>query len=56
MAQDRKSRLQEFADWTAARHNITPQTEHFPMSQTGEAFAHLQAGKANYRIVLDADF
>jgi uncharacterized zinc-type alcohol dehydrogenase-like protein len=40
----------------AARHGITPQTEHYPMSQINEAFARLQAGKANYRIVLDADF
>jgi uncharacterized zinc-type alcohol dehydrogenase-like protein len=40
----------------AARKQVTPQTEHFPMSQINEAFAHLKAGKANYRIVLDADF
>jgi len=40
----------------AARHNISPQTEHFPMSRINEAFARLQAGKARYRIVLDADF
>jgi uncharacterized zinc-type alcohol dehydrogenase-like protein len=40
----------------AARHNITPQTEHFPMSQINEAFARLESGKARYRIVLDADF
>ena len=40
----------------AARHNITPQTEHFPMSRINEAFEHLKAGKARYRIVLDADF
>ena len=40
----------------AARHNIAPQTEHFPMSQINEAFARLEAGKADYRIVLDADF
>jgi uncharacterized zinc-type alcohol dehydrogenase-like protein len=40
----------------AARHNITPQTEHYPMSQINEAFARLQSGKARYRIVLDADF
>jgi len=40
----------------AARHGIAPQTEHFPMSKINEAFAHLSAGKANYRIVLDADF
>lgn len=40
----------------AARHDITPQTEHFPMSRINEAFARLAAGKAHYRIVLDADF
>jgi uncharacterized zinc-type alcohol dehydrogenase-like protein len=40
----------------AARHNITPETEHFPMSQINEAFARLESGKAHYRIVLDADF
>ncbi len=40
----------------AARHQITPQVEHFPMGQVNEAFDHLRAGKAHYRIVLDADF
>lgn len=40
----------------AARHNIAPQTEHFPMSKINEAFARLESGKAHYRIVLDADF
>jgi uncharacterized zinc-type alcohol dehydrogenase-like protein len=40
----------------AARHNITPQTEHFPMKKINEAFARLESGKARYRIVLDADF
>ncbi len=40
----------------AARHNVTPQTEHYPMSQINEAFERLEAGKARYRIVLDADF
>ena len=40
----------------AARHQIAPQTEHFPMSQINEAFAHLASGNARYRIVLDADF
>jgi uncharacterized zinc-type alcohol dehydrogenase-like protein len=40
----------------AARNGVTPQTEHFPMSQINEAFARLEAGKAHYRIVLDADF
>lgn len=40
----------------AARHNIAPQTEHFPMSNINEAFARLESGKARYRIILDADF
>lgn len=40
----------------AARHQIAPKTEHMPMSQINEAFERLEAGKANYRIVLDADF
>lgn len=40
----------------AARHGIAPQTEHYKMSQINEAFEHLEAGKARYRIVLDADF
>ena len=39
----------------AARHNVVPQTEHFPMSNINEAFARLDSGKARYRIVLDAD-
>ncbi|HMP80394.1 MAG TPA: NAD(P)-dependent alcohol dehydrogenase [Pirellulaceae bacterium] len=40
----------------AARHQILPQVEHFPMSKINQAFDHLRAGKARYRIVLDADF
>ena len=40
----------------ASRHNVLPQTEHFPMSKINEAFAHLESGKAHYRIVLDAGF
>ena len=40
----------------AARHNVLPQTEHFPMSRINEALARLESGKARYRIVLDADF
>lgn len=40
----------------ASRHSIVPKTEHFPMSQINKAFEHLEAGKARYRIVLDADF
>ncbi|HYE34263.1 NADPH-dependent aldehyde reductase Ahr [Methylocaldum sp.] len=40
----------------AARHGIAPQVEHFPMSRVNDALEHLRAGKARYRIVLDADF
>jgi len=40
----------------ASRHNVAPQTEHFPMSRINQAFARLESGKARYRIVLDADF
>ena len=40
----------------ASRHNVLPQTEHFPMSKINEAFVRLESGKARYRIVLDADF
>lgn len=40
----------------AARHGVAPKTEHFPMSRVNDAIAHLRAGKARYRIVLDADF
>lgn len=40
----------------AARHGIAPTTEHFPMSRVNEALDHLRAGKARYRVVLDADF
>ncbi|SEO42120.1 uncharacterized zinc-type alcohol dehydrogenase-like protein [Nitrosovibrio sp. Nv6] len=39
-----------------ARHNITPQVEHFPMSRVNDAIDHLVTGKARYRVVLDADF
>ena len=39
----------------AARHQIAPQVEHFPMSNVNDALAHLKAGKARYRIVLDAN-
>jgi uncharacterized zinc-type alcohol dehydrogenase-like protein len=40
----------------AARHSVTPQTEHYPMSRINDAFQRLDEGKARYRIVLDADF
>ncbi|HEY5802667.1 MAG TPA: NAD(P)-dependent alcohol dehydrogenase [Lysobacter sp.] len=38
----------------AARHDIRPQVEMFPMNQVNEALKHLLDGKARYRIVLDA--
>lgn len=37
-----------------ARHQIVPQVEHFPMSEVNAAIDHLRAGKARYRVVLDA--
>jgi uncharacterized zinc-type alcohol dehydrogenase-like protein len=39
-----------------ARHGISPQVEMFPMSRVNDALAHLRAGKARYRIVLENDF
>jgi putative membrane protein len=36
-----------------ARHKILSQTEHFPLDRVNDAIAHLKAGKARYRIVLD---
>jgi alcohol/geraniol dehydrogenase (NADP+) len=38
-----------------ARHDIAPVTESFKMSEANEAFEHLEAGKARYRIVLEND-
>lgn len=38
-----------------ARHDIAPVIEEYPMSQANEAFEHLEAGKARYRIVLKQD-
>lgn len=40
----------------AARHQIQPQVEVFPMSQANEALDHLRAGRARYRVVLQNDF
>ncbi|MFO7188304.1 MAG: NAD(P)-dependent alcohol dehydrogenase [Pseudomonadota bacterium] len=40
----------------AARHNITPRVEHFPMREVNAALQRLREGKPHYRIVLDADF
>ncbi|MCX7691826.1 MAG: zinc-binding dehydrogenase, partial [Tepidimonas taiwanensis] len=39
-----------------ARHAILPQVERFPMSRVNAALDHLRAGKARYRVVLEADF
>ena len=39
-----------------ARHAIAPVVEYFPMSRVNDALAHLEAGKARYRIVLENDF
>jgi uncharacterized zinc-type alcohol dehydrogenase-like protein len=38
-----------------ARHRIEPVVESFPMSRVNEALAHLEAGKARYRLVLEND-
>jgi len=37
----------------AARHNILPQTEHFPLAKVNDAIQHMLDGKARYRVVLD---
>lgn len=37
----------------AARHQVAPVTEHFPMDRVNDAMEHLRSGKARYRIVLD---
>jgi alcohol/geraniol dehydrogenase (NADP+) len=36
-----------------ARHDIAPQTEHFPIAKVNDAIQHLLDNKARYRIVLD---
>jgi uncharacterized zinc-type alcohol dehydrogenase-like protein len=40
----------------ASRHNVAPQSEHFPMRNIDEAAAQLESGKVCYRFLLDADF
>ncbi len=40
----------------SARHGIAPTVEAFPMSAVNEALDRLRAGRARYRIVLEADF
>lgn len=46
------ARMLEFC----TRHGIAPKIEVFPMSRVNEALDHLRAGKARYRVVLEADF
>lgn len=36
-----------------ARHDIAPVTEQFPLADVNDAIAHLRAGKARYRVVLE---
>lgn len=40
----------------ASRADIAPHVEYFPMSKINDALEHVRAGKANYRVVLKADF
>ena len=40
----------------ASRRDIAPKVEFFPMSKINDALDHVRAGKANYRVVLKADF
>lgn len=40
----------------AARQQVAPTVEEFPMSKINDALQHLRDGKARYRIVLKADF
>lgn len=40
----------------AARTQVEPTVEVFPMSQINDAIQHLRDGKARYRVVLKADF
>jgi alcohol/geraniol dehydrogenase (NADP+) len=39
----------------SARHSIVPVIESFKMSEVNDAFEHLKAGKARYRIILTND-
>jgi uncharacterized zinc-type alcohol dehydrogenase-like protein len=47
--------LRQMLDF-CVRHNIAPVVEEFPMSKVNEAIAHLESGKARYRIVLKSDW
>ena len=46
------ARMLEFA----ARHGVAPVIERFPMARANDAIDHLRAGRAHYRVVLEADF
>ena len=48
-----RSQIDTMLDF-AARHGVAPQVEHFPLTRVNDAMEHLRAGKARYRIVLDA--
>ena len=37
----------------AARHQIAPVAEHFPMDRVNDAMELLESGQARYRIILD---
>ncbi len=39
----------------AARHNIAPITEHFPLSKVNDALDRLKSNKVRYRVVLEND-
>jgi uncharacterized zinc-type alcohol dehydrogenase-like protein len=45
------STIEKMLDFVG-RHGLEPVTETFDFSQVNEAMAHLEAGKARYRIVL----
>ena len=40
----------------AARHNVEPTIELFPMSKVNDAMEKLHSGKPRYRLVLENDF
>jgi D-arabinose 1-dehydrogenase-like Zn-dependent alcohol dehydrogenase/uncharacterized protein (DUF1330 family) len=48
------STVEKMTDF-CARHSISPVTENFKLSEVNDAFDHLRAGKARYRIVLTND-
>lgn len=46
------SHISQMLDF-AVRHGIAPQIERYPVARINDALAHLRAGKARYRVVLD---